>query len=162
MPRPPRILVVAQTSRLSNLLVAWLHAAPYELVVVSQFGAARVHVDLEPDLLITEVRLREHNGLHLALRARSKAVPAVVIGDPDPVLERDAADLDANYVCTGALHREEFMNLIARIITARTEVSHRSRLGWLEDSAVGFAADSHPPATATTCLDRPGVRPVLH
>src|SRR5690606_29444671 len=51
-----------------------------------------------PALLISEVRLGEYNGLHLALRARARDIPAVIVGDADPVLEHDARQLGAAFL----------------------------------------------------------------
>jgi DNA-binding response OmpR family regulator len=162
MVKPLRILIVAKTMPISNLLVAWLNPVPYELAVVSQFAPAKVHVDMEPDLLITELKLGDHNGLHLALRARAKSVPTIVIGDPDPVLERDASALGATYVHASDVRRDEFMKLVALLISSRKAASLRTRVAWLDDSTASFEADPHPPAATTRVFGPLGVTPLLH
>lgn len=161
MHRPLRILIVAQSTSISNLLAAWLHPVPYELAVVSQFAAAKVHLDMEPDLLITELKLREHNGLHLALRAQSKSVPAIVIGDPDPVLERDASELGATYMHTSELRHDEFMTVVARLIASATHVP-RTRLGWLDEAAASLEAALRSPVAAPSCFDAARVTSLVH
>src|SRR5687768_2452605 len=98
MNRRPHILVVAQTSSLANAIISFLDSSRYVVKTVGDFALAKIHLDLEPDLLLTELRLGEYNGLHLALRAQARHVPAVIIGDPDPVLENDAAKFDATFV----------------------------------------------------------------
>ena len=162
MPRPPRILIVGPTTVLSNLLVGWLTPVPYELVIVSQFGPARVHVDMEPDLLITELKLHDHNGLHLALRARAKAVPAVVIGDPDPVLERDASEFGATYVHTADLQRDELLQIVDRLIGSGTKAAHRNHIAWLDVPAT--SAERHAGAldVETIGFDPSGGRHLFH
>ena len=51
-----------------------------------------------PSVLIAEVRLGDYNGLHLALRAKAGSIPALVLGNPDPVLEREAERLGVVYL----------------------------------------------------------------
>jgi DNA-binding NtrC family response regulator len=161
MPRPPRILIVGPTTSLSNVLVGWLTPVPYELVVVSQFAPARVHVDMEPDLLITELKLHDHNGLHLALRARSKSVPAIVIGDPDPVLERDAGELGATYVHTADLRHDEFLQIVDRLIASRSK-EHRNHIAWLDLPATSGDRHPGPLDVETIGLDQSGAPPLFH
>jgi hypothetical protein len=117
-------------------------------------------VDLEPDLLITELKLGEHNGLHLALRARAKSVPAVVIGEPDPVLERDAFQLGAMFLHAAELGRDEFLSLVEKPIASHMEVSGRDRLAWLDDSSTFVPSERQPPATSP--FETPGSRLPLH
>jgi DNA-binding response OmpR family regulator len=162
MPRSPRILIVGPTTPLANLLVTWLAPVPYEIVAVSQFAAARVHVDMEPDLLITEVKLHDHNGLHLALRARAKSVPAVVIGDPDPVLERDAREFGATYLHVTDLHRDEFLQMVDRLIASGATTGPRHHLAWLDSPPT--SGDRHHGAldVETVGFDESAGRPLLH
>jgi len=58
--------------------------------------------DVRPDVLVTELRLREHNGIHLAHLAHSvlPGLPVVVVGYRDRVLEAEAASAGAVYVVT--------------------------------------------------------------
>ena len=55
-------------------------------------------LESSPDLLISEVRLGEYNGLHLALRAQVRGIRAIVIGVRDRVIQQDAAMLGATYL----------------------------------------------------------------
>jgi DNA-binding response OmpR family regulator len=55
---------------------------------------------IRPDLLVTDVRLVDYNGLHLARRARDE-IPnrqTVVVGYPDVVLEEEARAVGAWYL----------------------------------------------------------------
>ena len=94
----PTVLVVASTPGLADSLLPVLGASATEIVVVTSFSAGKQQLLLQPRLLITELRLGEYNGLHLALRAHANGIPTIVIGDADPVLQRDAATLGATYV----------------------------------------------------------------
>src|SRR5688572_30025363 len=161
MSRPLRVLVVAQATSFANLLISWLTPESYEPVVARTFAAAKIHLDMEPDLLVTELRLGEFNGLHLALRAHSKSVPAIVIGDSDPVLERDSRELGAVFLQTADLRREEFLRLVdsALITAAAAESQNRTHIAWLDESSTAvLAGDPHatPLIRAYTAL--PGTR----
>jgi DNA-binding response OmpR family regulator len=64
-------------------------------------GEARELLEsLHPDVLVTTVRLREHNGIHLAHLAHAVKpdLPVVVVGYHDTVLESEAASAGATYV----------------------------------------------------------------
>lgn len=63
--------------------------------------AKEVLVSTPPDALITELRLGAYNGLHLVLRCKTERpqVKAIVLARaPDPVLQQEAAELDAAFV----------------------------------------------------------------
>ena len=92
-----RVLLVGP-SGLVQSLAPILTAAGYELTVVADFGRARALLDSHPDLLITELKLGNYNGLHLAIRAHAANTPAIVVGTPDPVLEAEAERQGATYV----------------------------------------------------------------
>ena len=107
-----RILVVAQTTTLATTLVAWLGAANHEFAVVTTFAAAKVHLSTRPDLLITEVKLGEYNGLHLALRGRAVGIRAIVIGPDDAVFAGQAAQLGGAYLTAASLESSYLHALI--------------------------------------------------
>ncbi len=58
--------------------------------------------DVRPDVLVTELRLKEHNGIHLAHLAHTvlPGLPVIVVGYRDKVLEAEAASAGATYVVT--------------------------------------------------------------
>ena len=95
---PLRVLVVAPTSPLAANLVEWLTEAGHEVILVTSFLAGKARLELAPSVLIAEVRLGDYNGLHLALRAKADGIPALVLGDTDPVLEREAERLGVAYL----------------------------------------------------------------
>lgn len=80
--------------------------------------AKRVLGAQPPDLLVTHVRLGEYNGLQLVLRGKltRPAMAAILVVDtPDPVLERDAAEMDATLVLSTA-DRDEWVAAVLRAI----------------------------------------------
>jgi CheY-like chemotaxis protein len=95
---PLRVLVVAPTPPLAANLVEWLTEAGHEVILVTSFLAGKARLEIAPSVLIAEVRLGDYNGLHLALRAKAGNIPALVLGNPDPVLEREAERLGVLYL----------------------------------------------------------------
>ena len=103
-----RVLVVAPHAEVAHTVVGWLTSQGHEASLVKDFVSARSEFDAHPpDLLVTEVKLGEFNGLQLAIRAHvhSPMIPTIVIGDDDIVLERDALAQQARYVKTPELSR---------------------------------------------------------
>ncbi len=93
-------LVVAPEGADRALLVEALQALGVRVDVADDFhqGKGRLAV-LAPDVLVTELRLAAYNGLHLVLHARSlrPTTRAIVLTRAaDPVLQREAAQLDAD------------------------------------------------------------------
>ena len=123
----PSVLLVAPTIELAATLSGWLTDAGFDPTVVASFLAAKPHLERGPSLLISEVRLGTYNGLHLALRAQAHDIPAIVLGEPDPVLERDARQLGAVYL-RHDLDRWHFLSTIESLgCAARTVGAHEAR-----------------------------------
>jgi DNA-binding NtrC family response regulator len=97
-----RILVVDDDAQVLKFLVAALNGAGYETAAFKRFEDARAHLAAcRPDLLLTDIRLGEFNGLQLALLLRDKYpdVPAFVLtGYEDPTLRSEAASLGVEYL----------------------------------------------------------------
>ena len=92
-PRPDE--VAAAASRLRDL------GCQPNVVCTFEEAKTRLAGTLDLSLMITAVRLREFNGVHLALRGRSLFPKArIVVTDYsfDPVIEREALKLGAEYV----------------------------------------------------------------
>jgi DNA-binding response OmpR family regulator len=107
----PDVLLVACTADVAADVRARLTEAGMRLSLVDTFAAAREHLQSLPSLLISEVRLGEYNGLHLAMRARASGIPAIILGETDPVTEREAHKLGAAYVRTDGDPQELAMAL---------------------------------------------------
>jgi len=125
-----KILLVAPTTSLASQLHRWLCDAGHELAVVTTFAAAKAHLRTSPDVVVTEVRLGEYNGLQLALYAQANSIPTIVIGDSDPVVENDARQFGATFVRSEDVSHDRIVLLIERAIsgadTDGTGSPHRS------------------------------------
>ncbi len=82
MPDVRTVLVVAATPELTRRLERTLCSGTWQPTFVTTFATAKRHLDGEhPDLLISEIKLGEYNGLHLAVRGAAVGIPAIVVGD---------------------------------------------------------------------------------
>lgn len=100
------VLVVTADVGLRASVVAALGAHGYNVLTAGTYGEGRkLLVDWQPDVLVTSVRLREHNGLQLAIVSRSSSVltKTIVIGYGDRVLEADARQVGALYLTNPAI-----------------------------------------------------------
>ena len=123
MVRRRQVLVVAQNRKLASCLMSWLEATEHELSLVTTFAAAKLHIETGPDLVITELKLGDYNGLHLALWAQSAGIPAIVIGPEDVVLEKDAQALGATYVTS--LQQEALVELAQTRLSEKPPAARR-------------------------------------
>ncbi len=87
------VLAVANDPAERAALIQALRAAGYSVVSAVTFtGALELLSTTPPDVLISDVRLREFNGLHLALYARDYLVKGtIVMGTPADVPLADEA-----------------------------------------------------------------------
>lgn len=154
-----RVLVVSHSLKLANNLLMWLTDAGYELAVATTFNAAKEQLRTAPDILITELKLREYNGLHLALRAHRDGIPSAVIAT-DSRYADDAREIGARYVLCDNVQRDDILLLVDGLLSAPAP---RPSLAWtLNDSAeagsgTGPTTDwsARPDAAAVTTADWP-------
>jgi DNA-binding NtrC family response regulator len=111
-----RFLVVAQTTTLASALVSWLSESPNELVLANTYAGAKLQLAAHPDVLITEVKLGEYNGLHLALRGQAAGIPTIVLGPTNHGFEREAEQLGATYLGSEDLDSDELAFAIERVL----------------------------------------------
>ena len=114
----PHLLIVAPSTTLAESLLSWVIPEGYRPAVATTFESANLQLRTHPQIVITQLRLHEYNGLHLALRARQSGIPAVVVGEADTVLERDAEQLGATFVKCDELRREPFVALLQHLVPA--------------------------------------------
>jgi DNA-binding response OmpR family regulator len=110
-------LVVVSDPDLGATLVEWLSNAGYGARVIRTFAEARAELDASaPDVLVVQIKLAAYNGLHLAIRARSRgsSMPVVLIGDPDSVLQAEAERHQATYL-TRPLDEQVLTDTIRRL-----------------------------------------------
>ena len=98
-----RALIVDDNPQILSLTRRWLVRAGYDVSTSADFHEARLWLQTGqlPEALIVDVRLNGHNGLQLALLAKSvdPHVHIVVISAwSDPVLEREAVRFGATFV----------------------------------------------------------------
>jgi CheY-like chemotaxis protein len=105
------IMFIGPEAEQRTPMVDALRSLGFTLAIANDFHEAkRVLGEQPPDLLVTHVRLGEYNGLQLVLRGKMSrpAMAAIVVVDaPDPVLQRDVAEMDATLVLSTA-NRDEW------------------------------------------------------
>jgi two-component system, response regulator RegA len=96
---PRTILVVDDDEGTRTGLKLLLEGAGYRVIACGSFTDGRIALSAAaPDLLITDIRLGEFNGLQL-VATNPWPIPTIVLtGFPDPVLEADARQLGAEFV----------------------------------------------------------------
>ena len=92
------VVVVSQGQDVRSTLASWFETAGYDVELASSFAEAKSLLGMSPDMVVSELKLGEYNGLHLAAHAQSLGIPAIVIGPRDIGLERDAEQLGALYL----------------------------------------------------------------
>ena len=144
------ILVVAHQADLAEQLSSWVDAAGYQVSRANSFAAGKARLTSgaaagpagtrgggpDVDLVIAEVKLGDYNGLHLALRAKSMGIPAIVIGHPDLALEREAATLGASYL-PGMPTQSELLDAIRSLVPREPATVPSSRNGVAGGDAEG-------------------------
>ena len=113
----PNVLVVAPTPRLAVYVLTWLTDAGGRVTIATSFADAKAHLENKPSVVISEVRLSAYNGLHLALRAQLRQIPAVILGDSDPVLQTEAEKLGARYL-PRTVNREQLLEVVEPMMRA--------------------------------------------
>ena len=102
MKLPYRILVLDDDEHALEGFVELLREAGYNVTGASTFESAKRLLGLEPfDLLITDVRLRGFNGLHLVMQVRAEYPDTEVIiisGYDEPLIELEASRHNAVFV----------------------------------------------------------------
>ena len=155
-----QLVIVAKTPALANNLLTWLVADGYRPTVATTYATATVHLQTGPRLVISQLRLGEYNGLHVALRARAKGIPTVVIGEPDVVLERDAKEIGVTYVRLDELRRERILELAQELIpSTRLAMAARKQPRLMERRIGGRSSVAVAPRMSTQPEAAPHQRP---
>jgi CheY-like chemotaxis protein len=120
---------------------AALEEAGFDVLAAASFADASEQVArCSPDLVVTDVRLRDYNGIHLALRigVSSPRTRVVVVGYPDRDLEHEASAAGALYLDSAQLSTivDASARVFDRLIRRRRK--HRVRVdGRIEAHAEG-------------------------
>lgn len=102
------------------MLQQWLESAGYQVLLAADFAEARQALAVyRPSLLVTDVKLNAYNGLHLAILSRglSEGSHALLIGDADAVLQKEAEREQATYL-TAPLEEQAFLAVVRRWLQA--------------------------------------------
>jgi DNA-binding NtrC family response regulator len=97
-------------------LRSWFADAGYEVAVASNFDEGTNLLSLVPDLLVTDLKLGEFNGLHLATAAKDLGVTAIVVGAAGLGLEQDAAALGVIYF--SSVEKNSLLAFMERMLAA--------------------------------------------
>jgi len=139
MSRRHHVVIVAQNPALATALLSWLGSAGYELAIVTTFAAGKALLETKPALVLSELKLGEYNGLHLALKARAVGIPTVIIGPHDPVLQKDADELGAVYL-TSVVRRSQVLKVVSERIG---ESRALDGVPVVSDMLLNFEQESH-------------------
>jgi DNA-binding response OmpR family regulator len=88
--------------------------AGYRIAVAKTFEAAKGLLASGPDLLITELKLGEYNGLQLALRGRPAGIPTLVIADK--TFEHDVEQVGAVWVADHRLDGDDVVAMMPQLL----------------------------------------------
>jgi DNA-binding NtrC family response regulator len=106
--------------------VSGLANGGFHITVAESFLEAKTLIDKQPPaVLITDIRLREYNGLHLVLRgkaARPDMAAIVVTTFADPVLQAEAERMNATFILKPTT-RQEFLAAVYRTLFRSAEDS---------------------------------------
>ncbi len=112
------IAIVAARRDVRRTLARWFTKADYEVATAATFQEGRRLLKGMPALVVSELKLGEYNGLHVAAHARELGIPAIVIGPADIVLGHEAEQLGALYI-TG-IRQQDLLDVVALELSPRT------------------------------------------
>ena len=122
MPEALPVALIVRCDTRDDELAKALTSAGYVVVTTDTFSAARRRLMTDVELLITDLRLGEYNGLHLVLLAKHQRpdLEAVVIADAaDDVLRREAESLDATFMVRHGREQDLVRSVLELVRTAR-------------------------------------------
>jgi DNA-binding NtrC family response regulator len=100
--RAPTVLLVEDEPSVQEVLERWLAECGRCVVACRTFQEARAYLTLHtPDILVTDIRLQDYNGLQLVMQMGDKHPDArclVITGHDDPVLRKEAEHMHAGYL----------------------------------------------------------------
>ena len=114
MPISRTVLVVSPTKSVARATVTAATRNGYNVVVVQSFAEAKRQLANSPQLLVTELKLGEYNGLHLAVWASGSDIPAVVIAEE--AFEQEIEALGAVWVSPDAVAGMDLQMTMVRLL----------------------------------------------
>jgi CheY-like chemotaxis protein len=147
-----RILVLDDDEHALEGIVELLREAGYQVTAAATYDAAKRLLALDSyDLLVTDVRLRGFNGLHLVMQSRSDypdMAVMIVSGYDEPLMELEASRYNAEFVAK-PVRPTEFLGKVAAAL-ARVRRERR----WPRKRVVGgfrVTAAGKPAAVVDVC-----------
>ena len=124
-------LVVDSRLTETRPIVALLTAEGFEVTVAESFHRAKDRLTARPpNLLVTEIRLGEYNGLHLVLRGKAvgRRMAALVMSSvADPVLQSEAEAMGATFLVK-PIDDRQFLAAVARTLFQRDQAEGPVRM----------------------------------
>ena len=108
------VLLVSPTSQLSRALAPLVRRAGYHVTLARTFESAKSQLDAAPNVVITELKLGEYNGLQLALRGRALGTPAIVLADES--FEHEVEQLGAVWMSPEAAASDQLETVLAQLV----------------------------------------------
>jgi two-component system nitrogen regulation response regulator GlnG len=113
----PTALVVDDDPFVQEVLARWLAESGRTAMACRTYEEAKEYLaGHTPDVLVADIRLQGHNGLQLVMLLMEKqpaALCVVVTGHDDPVLRKEAEQLNARYLLK-PFERSTFLAAIER------------------------------------------------
>ncbi len=116
--------LVAADAGAREKLRSWFANAGYEVAVASDFEEGSNLLSLVPDLLVTDLKLGEFNGLHLATAAKDLGITAIVVGAEGLGLEKDATSLGVIYF--SSIEKEKLLAFVERTLAKKASARGRT------------------------------------
>jgi CheY-like chemotaxis protein len=152
VPVPHKILIVDDHDATRRGLQQFLANAGYIVLAASTFDEGRRLLNEQaPDLLISDVRLGDFNGLQLVLGG--PALPSIMVtGFPDPVLEAEALRVGAHYL-TKPVAPNKLLALVEEIfLSVARRQSYEAKRRW-DRKHVSAELSAHVGATLVRIVD---------
>ena len=114
MPVERIVLIVSPTPSLAQAIASAVRQCGYGVAVVRSFAEAKKSLSSSPHLLITELKLGEYNGLHLALYAGAVDTPAIVVADRN--FEHEVEQLGFAWMSPSTAVTGELQTVMTRLL----------------------------------------------
>ena len=164
MKLPYRVLVLEDDENALAGIVELLSESGYDVTPVSSYDDAKKLLALSSyDLLITDVRLRSYNGIHLVAKLRKESPETAVIimtGYDEPLIELEASRYKAIFV-KKPLKAQTLQDAVRRSLNAvrRERRWPRTRvIGGFRVKAAGLTAAVVDVSYGGLCLQIPSVQ----
>lgn len=120
MKLPYRVLVIDDDEHALAGMVELVHSAGHEATAASTYGAAKdLLAETQFDLLVSDVRLRSFNGLHLVMQSRvdhPDMAVMIITGYDDPLIDLEAHRYHAELL-RKPIKAAEFVSVVNELLS---------------------------------------------